>query len=149
MAENLAFQSGSCYNNNSNNCKKYGKLYAWTVALDVCPDGWHLPSDEDWRILINYLGGEKVAGGKLKEAGTDNWQDPNVGATNESGFTALPGGNQSSSAFKNIGFKTAWWSSKIYMGSNLYHWSVEYDKSEINRRLGYDYYSFSVRCIKD
>ena len=94
------------YNNEINNRDLYGGLYTWAAAMNgqsssianpsqvqgICPDGWHLPSDAEWTQLFNFLGGTSVAGGKLKEAGTINWSSPNTGATNESGFTALPSG---------------------------------------------------------
>ena len=77
------------------NYQTYGVLYNWTASLTACPQGWHLPSDSEWDVLVNYLGGDNVAGGKMKEAGTAHWNSPNTGATNESGFTGLPGGFRS------------------------------------------------------
>src|SRR5690554_1847166 len=74
----------------TDNYATYGVLYNWTTAMNACPDGWHLPSDAEWTELTDYLGGESVAGGKLKETGTTHWASPNTGATNETGFTALP-----------------------------------------------------------
>ena len=101
-----------CYNNDPNNYKIYGGLYEegemmnYTYdntskhfghkfkegAKGICPNGWHIPSKSEWDYLIKYLGGREIAGGKLKEAGNGHWSFPNTGATNESGFTALPGG---------------------------------------------------------
>ncbi len=95
-----------CYDNNTANCDAYGGLYQWNEMMEysttpgvrgVCPAGWHLPTDAECTILTNFLGGESIAGGKMKatgtiEAGTGLWHDPNIGATNEYGFTALPGG---------------------------------------------------------
>src|SRR5690554_6700140 len=72
------------------NYNTYGVLYNWPAEMNACPDGWHLPSDAEWTELTDYLGGESVAGGKLKETGTTHWASPNTGATNETGFTALP-----------------------------------------------------------
>jgi uncharacterized protein (TIGR02145 family) len=74
----------------------YGKLYNWytTQGDTLCPSGWHIPSDEEWTILTNFLGGESMAGGKLKEVGNTNWLTPNTNATNESGFTALGAGSR-------------------------------------------------------
>ncbi len=74
----------------------YGKLYNWHTVADsrnIAPTGWHVPSDAEWAILIEYLGGSDVAGGKLKETGTTHWYNPTTEATNESGFTGLPGGS--------------------------------------------------------
>ena len=79
------------------NVFRYGRLYTWWAVTDirgVCPTGWHVPTEDDWTALTTYLGGEDVAGGKLKEAGTTHWWAPNEGATNSSGFTALPGGDR-------------------------------------------------------
>src|SRR5574344_2998326 len=101
------------------NYKTYGVLYNWTAAMNgeassttnpsgiqgVCPAGWHLPSDAEWTELTDYLGGASVAGGKLKETGTTHWDSPNTGATNETGFTALPGGYRTNLGFfNNIGY---------------------------------------------
>jgi uncharacterized protein (TIGR02145 family) len=72
--------------------KTYGALYSWKMATKYCPSGWHLPDTSEWNELIDFLGGEEIAGGKMKERGTVLWSEPNVGATNESGFTALPAG---------------------------------------------------------
>ncbi|HOR61199.1 MAG TPA: FISUMP domain-containing protein [Bacteroidales bacterium] len=83
----------------------YGVLYNWEAAKTACPTGWHLPSDAEWTILTNYLGGEAVAGGKLKETGTTHWNSPNEGATNETDFTALPGGNRANSDYFDFMFE--------------------------------------------
>src|SRR3989344_2199999 len=94
MSENLNYQIDSswCYNNDPNNCDVYGRLYKWDDALNSCPTGWHLPDTNELNELANYLGGYSVAGGKMKEAGYEHWLPPNTGATNETGFSALPGG---------------------------------------------------------
>src|SRR5690554_3367234 len=87
----------------TDNYATYGVLYNYTAACNSCPAGWHLPSDAEWTELTNYLG-ETVAGGKLKETGTTHWASPNTGATNETGFTALPGGYRGTDgAFYNVG----------------------------------------------
>ncbi len=108
MSENLAYKPSTgnywAYHDDNANVAKYGYLYDWETACKVCPSGWHLPSDEEWTTLIDYLGGEDVAGGKMKavgtiEAGTGLWYDPNDGATNESGFSGLPGGTGKGSGF--------------------------------------------------
>lgn len=109
MAENLDFKAESgcwAYNNDQNNVKTYGYLYNWKTAKKVCPSGWHLPSKDEWSALLTYFGGEESAGDKLKEAGTVHWQKPVSAATNESGFTAIPGGfrkmKRASSGFLGI-----------------------------------------------
>jgi len=94
MAENLAFKANSgcwAYNNDQKNVATYGYLYNWETAKKVCPNGWHLPSNGALATLTVFLGGEEVAGGKLKS--TSTWASPNTGATNKSGFTALPSGS--------------------------------------------------------
>ncbi len=107
MAENLKttkYKDGSeipnitnngDYDNNPANSETYGRLYNWYTVDDdkgVCPEGWHVPDDAEYTVLTDYLGGESVAGGKMKETGTEHWNSPNTGATNESGFTGLPRG---------------------------------------------------------
>jgi uncharacterized protein (TIGR02145 family) len=114
MAENLAFKPDNgnywAYDNNPANVKIYGYLYNWETAIKVCPDGWHLPSKSEWIKLTDYLG-EKVALGKLIEPGTTHWGKNVNGATNESGFTALPGGDRfRNESFANIGISGFWWS---------------------------------------
>lgn len=107
MAENLNYDTteGSwCYGNEKDNCTKFGRLYNYQTALTVCPTRWHLPSDQEWNILTDYLGGRSVAGGKLKEAGSSHWASPNTDATNSSGFSALSGGYRSANgSFYDIG----------------------------------------------
>lgn len=95
MAENFKYlpDSGSwAYDNDAAMVSTYGRLYGWETAVSICPMGWHLPLQEEWQELCDFLGGRDVAGGKLKENGTSHWEDPNGGATNEVGFSALPGG---------------------------------------------------------
>jgi uncharacterized protein (TIGR02145 family) len=84
----------SYYNNDVSNNAIYGKLYKWYTTLGdtLCPTGWGVPTDAEWTTLTTYLGGESVAGGKMKSVGTNYWNDPNTGATNESGFSVFPGG---------------------------------------------------------
>lgn len=91
---NLSTPGYCLYDNDITNRETYGALYNWFALQTgkLCPTGWHVPSDEEWTVLTDFLGGESIAGGKLKEAGTVHWDTPNLGATNESGFTSLPGG---------------------------------------------------------
>jgi len=114
LAENLAYKPSSgnfwAYDNNSSYVVKYGYLYDWETAKKVCPVGWHLPSVEEWTTLANYLGGEKIAGGKMKA--TIGWQyDENGNATNESGFTALPAAYRDAGTFQDLGWRTNFWTS--------------------------------------
>lgn len=129
---------------------KYGALYNWYVVNTgkLCPASWHVPSDAEWNTLATYLGGESVSGGKLKA--TTNWTSPNTGATNSTGFTALPAGTRYlSGAFSNVGLTGFWWS--VTFGSTNYAWGRAIDntganiyKVNNNQEVG-----LSVRCIKD
>lgn len=139
--------------NNSDNAALYGRLYNWHAVNDsrnIAPAGWHVPSDEEGQTLIDYLGGNNIAGGKLKESGTEHWNNPNLGATNESGFTALPVGYRSNSGvFIHIGINAYFWYStenNIYCAFAL---NLNYSHSGVlsgarDKQLGY-----SVRCVKD
>jgi len=91
----ITTSGGWCYNDNTDSCAVYGRLYDWNTAMAVAPHGWHLPSEAEWYTLVDYLGGNEVAGGKMKEAGTAHWFGPNTGADNINGFTGLPGGGHS------------------------------------------------------
>ncbi|MBL7811578.1 MAG: hypothetical protein JNL57_05095 [Bacteroidetes bacterium] len=132
--------------------KTYGVLYNWPAANKACPAGWHLSHDSDWKILIIGLGGYKVAGGKLKEAGTTHWQSPNEGGTNDSGFTALPGGYRySSGVFDGQGKNGAWWTSTVSDAelSIAFYREIDYDFSETMKVRNNYNMGWSVRCVKD
>jgi uncharacterized protein (TIGR02145 family) len=132
------------------NYQIYGVLYNWPAALNACPAGWHLPTDAEWTTLVNYLGGESVAGGKLKETGTAHWVTPNTGATNESGFTALPGGSRLDSGhFDSVGGYGNWWSATGYGSSNAWHRYLFCNNSDVYRYGLNREYGFSVRCVRD
>ncbi len=153
MKENLNFytDSGSWYYNNDSiqYAKTYGRLYNWETAINACPDGWHLPSYNEWSILVNYIGGLSVAGGKLKEKGYDHWSHPNEGATNEFGFTALPAGGRFIWGFDGFKHVSVFGSSMslstdkargLYLSTGLTTATFfSYEKSA----------ALSVRCIKD
>ena len=142
-----------CYSNNTSNCTTYGALYNWYAVNTgkLCPSGWHVPSDAEWTTLVNYLGGEDVAGGKLKETGTTHWQSPNNGATNSSGFTALPGGYRFSSggSFGLLGILGYWWSSTQLDGSDAWTRNLTYLNANVGRVNLVKSYGFSVRCLRD
>jgi uncharacterized protein (TIGR02145 family) len=148
---------GYCwYSNNNLYEDTYGGLYNWyTVETDsLCPDGWHIPSDTVWTNLLAYLGGEHIAGGKLKEADTLNWFNPNIGATNETGFTALPGGNRyhndTTMVFDKLGYEGAWWSTTEYSVIKAWWIYMDYLSTEAKRvNYGFKERGYSVRCIKD
>jgi uncharacterized protein (TIGR02145 family) len=150
MAENMAYKTGTgcwAYDNDESNIEKYGYLYTWETANKVCPTGWHLPSPDEWRTLTGFLGGEEVAGGKLKESGTTHWRSPNSEATNEKGFTALPGGGRTSAGtFVNRGNYGSWWTtSQDYTNAGYYRY-IRYDNSNVGDTWGKNA-AFSVRCV--
>jgi uncharacterized protein (TIGR02145 family) len=134
----------------TSNYSTYGVLYNWTAAVNACPDGWHLPSDAEWTQLTDYLGGESVAGDKLKETGITHWYDPNTGATNETGFTALPGGNRyDDGSFGDIGKNGDWWSAMEGDATDAWGRDVGYGSSSVYRVSGDKEFGFSVRCVRD
>jgi uncharacterized protein (TIGR02145 family) len=142
------------YDNDLANGEKYGKLYNWYAVNDkrgLAPKGWHVPSDTEWLQLADYLGGDSVAGGKLKEIGTMHWNSPNTEATNEIGFTALSDGNRDlTGSFDYLGLTGYWWSATEY--HDIYAWarSIECVFGSIDRCLRVDKRSGrSIRCIKD
>ncbi len=154
---------GFCWYENNESLYKdpYGALYNWYAVETgkLCPLGWHVPSDDEWQQLVMFLDpdaapgfGESIyAGAKLKEKGTSHWPAPNEGATNETGFTALPGGirlhyNDLNYCDKEFGF---WWSSTEF--SDPWSWNVDmgYNYSSLYRYKSYKTNGESVRCIKD
>ena len=141
------------YNNDPNNADAYGRLYNWYVVIDsrkICPAGWHVPTYKDWNILEAYLGGVPIAGGKIKEAGTAHWKSPNTGATNESGFTALPGGyRRFTGTFYYVGYYGYWWSTRAYNVNNAWYNYLGYLYSNLNRYFYSKTLGFSIRCLKD
>jgi len=146
----------SYYNNDAANNAKYGKLYNWYAVSpttngnkNVCPSGWHVPTDAEWTVLTEYLGGSG-AGGKMKEIGTTSWISPNKDATNTSLFTGLPGGARNANGgYSNIGGHGYWWSSSEGSTSSawlrLLYCHIGYaDSFNDDKRSG-----FSVRCLGD
>ena len=130
----------------------YGALYNWYAVNTgkLCPAGWHVPTHTEWLTLTDYLGGEDIAGGKLKETGTEHWHSPNTGATNESRFTALPGGSGNFRAgFQQIGEIGLWWSSTEYSGDTAWDRGMSYLNEEVSK-YDREKVSFnSVRCVKN
>jgi uncharacterized protein (TIGR02145 family) len=145
---------GYCWydNDQSTYGNTYGALYNWyTVNTgNLCPAGWHVPTDEEWTTLITYLGGEDVAGGFLKETGTTHWNSPNTG-TNQTGFTAVPGGYRyyNGGSFNTIGFYGYWWSATEYSSTDAWYRSMTYDFSSVTRSGLNKQFGFSVRCLRD
>jgi uncharacterized protein (TIGR02145 family) len=150
-----------CYDNILANCTEYGGLYLWDEMMKydiyseqgICPVGWHVPRDDEWWTLTYYLGDEMVTGGKMKEAGYTHWNLPNIGATNESGFTALPSGERntsSSNEFLSLGFNAMFWSSTPILESEVsYHRGITYGYPKIYGNLYGHSIGLSVRCIKN
>jgi uncharacterized protein (TIGR02145 family) len=141
------------YNNDTAYNAVYGRLYNWYAVGDsrnIAPAGWHVPSDSEWQILNDYLGGQYVAGGKMKEAGTTHWQGQNVGATNESNFSALPGGYRRDVGFYNyLGYHAYFWSSiRDYYGYTT-DIVLNYDDAIVVRVEADANYGFSIRCVRD
>jgi uncharacterized protein (TIGR02145 family) len=155
MAENLAYKPSSgnywAYDNNSANVAVYGYLYNWETAQRVCPVGWHLPNDSaEWTQLIDYLGGIDVAGGKLKETGTTHWKNPNVRANNESGFSALPGGDRNNDGvFVNVGIACIWWSATEIDADYAWAQTILYLYGSVNRLGSHKPCGYSVRCVSE
>jgi uncharacterized protein (TIGR02145 family) len=159
-----------CYNNDPANCTTYGGLYQWAEAVQyqngasntaslftpfmgnvrgICPTGWHLPSDAEWGTLETFLGGSSVAGGALKST-SGLWTSPNTGATNSSGFSALPGSSRGSNgSFGSIGNVTFLWSSSESSSTNAIYRYLHAYNSNIYRSNGYKDAGFSVRCTQD
>ncbi|MCD4697466.1 MAG: fibrobacter succinogenes major paralogous domain-containing protein, partial [Bacteroidales bacterium] len=133
----------------TSNYQTYGVLYNWPAASTACPDGWHLPSDDEWTILTDYLGGESVAGGKMKETGTTHWNSPNTGATNESGFSCLPGGYYYGGSYYYLGSSGYWWSSAEYSSTYAWYRRMGYDYGNVARSSSSKALGFSVRCLRD
>jgi uncharacterized protein (TIGR02145 family) len=146
-----------CYNDSTSYCDTYGGLYQWNEMMQyvttqgsqgICPTGWHVPAYIEWVTLDEYLGSD--AGGILKETGTAHWNSPNTGATNEYGFTALPGGyHVTNGAFNNIGEYGIWWKSKSISAGNASTSTMGYNFSNIGHDSHLKNDGLSVRCIQD
>ena len=145
MAENLNYNaSGSkCYENDEKNCKKYGRLYDWKTAKKACPSGWHLSNDGEWNELVNFAGGEKIAGKKLKAA--------KFGGTDDYGFSALlsGGGGAEEGGFYTAGSRGLWWSTTEYSSDLAYFRGMYYDGDGMFYDDFGKSYLLSVRCVKD
>jgi uncharacterized protein (TIGR02145 family) len=142
------------YENNIENRELTGAKYNWFAASSgkVCPAGWHVPTDAEWTTLTNYLGGQSVAGAKLKETGTTHWAAPNTGATNSSGFTSLPGGQrqEADGSFTGLGIYDIWWSSTPDNTLKSWYRSNSWLNTEIFQSAGsLNVRGFSIRCLKN
>jgi uncharacterized protein (TIGR02145 family) len=131
------------------NYNTYGVLYNWPAATAACPSGWHLPSVSEWTQLADSQGGASVAGGKLKESGTDHWWSPNASATNQSEFRALPGGLRGTNGdFGNAGRYGYWWSSTENSATNAWIYALAYDNGMLESFHMVKDPGFSVRCVR-
>jgi len=159
MAENLNYEAeGSrCYNDSTAYCEKYGRLYDWNIAMQICPDGWHLPTNGEWDALVAAIGGSSTAARYLKA--TNGWNDCGKGNSykfqceDKYNFAALPGGGGNLGDFSKVGEYGFWWSAS---GGNedysngAYRRDIDYSHESINK-----FYSskskffFSVRCVRD
>ncbi|MDD2889484.1 MAG: FISUMP domain-containing protein [bacterium] len=141
------------YDNNVTYSNTYGRLYNWYAVADshnMCPVGWHTPSDGEWTILTNYLGGQSVAGGKLKTNCTTPWGSPNYGATNGSGFSALPGGcHLNNGAFQGMGLGGYLWSATEGSAADAWSRDMYYFDAAVYRGNCSKRYGWSVRCVRD
>jgi uncharacterized protein (TIGR02145 family) len=151
--ENLSSGAFCAYENDAEIGDTYGLLYNWYAINDernIAPYGWHIPSNEEWLVLANYLGGASIAGGKLKESGTLHWLSPNKGATNESGFTALPAGcRMANGSFVSINVSGRWWRKDEFTAESGVSWYMAYSHDLLGWAFYLKQYGFSVRCIKD
>jgi uncharacterized protein (TIGR02145 family) len=159
MAENLNVEKVDswCYGNDNSNCAKYGRLYDWYAAKKACPSEWHLPSNEEWNTLIEYVGGHDFAGKRLKSK--SDWKD-NGNGTDSYGFSALPGGNRTGEfeggSFKmddkHIGDMGYWWTDyveDIYAHARILTSANSIGNEEFGLLGHRVYYGYSVRCVKD
>ncbi len=154
MAENLAYKTydGSwAYNNSESNVSKYGRLYNWQIAKNVCPTGWHLPSDTEWTSLTNYLGGEAVAGEKLKSSTGWKLDEGKNYGNNMSGFNALPAGFRSGNggSFVDKGKYSYFWSSTSEGSEYAWFRSLDYSGGEVDRDDDNRTDGYSVRCLRN
>lgn len=137
------------YDSDMSNKYPYGAMYNWHVSIldNICPEGWHVPSETEWNTLVNFAGGDNSAGGKLKETGTTHWNTPNTGATDEYGFTALPGGSLINSDFTNINKRGYHWERNLI--GNKYWRLMRNDNAKVTRWHTSAGTYISIRCIKD
>jgi uncharacterized protein (TIGR02145 family) len=153
------------FNDNPVFTQIYGKLYTWAAVMNeasgsinfpsgvngVCPFGWHMPSNAEWGLLSTYLGGNLVAGGKLKMASPSQWNSPNTGATNSSGFTGLPGGDKLyyNGDYVNLGSTGYFWSTSEYDVDKGWSFFIMHDSQEFDSFQMYKGMGLSVRCLRD
>jgi len=149
------------FNNSDSMANIYGKLYTWNATVrdsatgtvkGVCPCGWHVPAHTEWQEMENQLGGASVAGGKMKETGAAHWQSPNTGATNSSGFSALPAGEwdpNNSPNFRLLNEYAVFWTATSISGSKAREKYLAYNNSASTTFDWYKILKYSIRCVKN
>jgi len=150
------------YNNDENLANIYGRLYTWDAAMNgstdvssrgACPCGWHVPSDEEWKELENFLGGATIVGGKMKEIGTTYWKTPNTGADNSSGLSFLPGGEYDAhynpNKFSLINEYAVLWTSTEVNSLKARERYLAYNDAKSSIYDWYKTMKYSIRCVKD
>ncbi len=150
MAENLAYnggEGGMIYENDESYVTKYGRLYNWQQAIEACPAGWHLPKDDEWEQMINYIGDMKTAGKILKAETGWKWHGAN--GTNKYGYNGLPGGNFENGNYYYIGEGAYWWSFSEYNSNNAYLRDVGSNRDNILRYYYSKNAGLNVRCLKN
>jgi uncharacterized protein (TIGR02145 family) len=145
---------GCCwYNDDASTKDIIGVLYNWHAVNTgkLCPNGWHIPTDEEWTILTDFLGGEKVAGGKMKATGTELWSSPNTGANNSSGLTVFPAGFRGKTGFipHAVNSNALFWSSTAFDDVDAWTRYLLFDSEAVGRNNGGKYHGFSIRCLKN
>lgn len=164
MAENLDYcldNVGYCYNNDTLNCRNYGRLYSWEEAKVVCPETWHLPDTTEWNIMFAFLGGSKVSFDKIAVdnvfikgmASRENPNDIYQKSSNSSGFSALPSGVKINNSYQGMGGLAVWWTSSEASSNYAFYTYIENNKVRIigtsknssSNKLN-EYYS--IRCMK-
>ena len=147
-----------CTYKNTKSCDTiatYGRYYNWFAVSDsrnIAPLGWHVPTDAECQILANYLSGEGTAGGKMKENSTSHWQSPNQGATNESGFTAIPSGDRVSydGTFMEFGFSSYFWTSTSFDAYNSWYRYMDCTYSAFTHMADVALqFGLTIRLVKD
>jgi uncharacterized protein (TIGR02145 family) len=165
---NLTIGAHTIYANDStttpSNRTKYGYLYNWYAAkgiyttgtivstdtLNICPSGWHVPTDTEWTTLTTELGGESVAGGKMKSIGTAYWSSQSAGTDNSSGFSALPGGYRiKDGSFNNLRNSAAFWRATEVDANNAWSSRLEHNSNNVSKNSYEKQYGASIRCLKD
>lgn len=144
------------YSNDQHNKDYFGALYNWHAVYTgkLCPEGWRVPTDDEWTQLTDFLGGLEIAGGKLKQSGTELWNSPNFGANNESGFSALPGGYRygyfwGNGEFYEKGLNGYFWTSTEYTDTHARTRTVNAERAKVYQSVFVKNNGFCVRCMKD